>query len=38
MIYVTLKKGVEVILKENIPKITNVFDATDHSVGNNPYF
>ena len=38
MIDVTLKEGVEVMLKENIPEITNVFDATDHSGGNNPYF
>ena len=38
MIDVTLKEGVEVMLKENIPEITNVFDATDHSGGNNPCF
>ena len=38
MIDVTLKEGVEVMLKENIPEITDVFDATDHSGWNNPYF
>ena len=35
---VTLKQGIEVMLKENIPEITNVYDATDHSGGTNPYF
>ena len=35
---VTLKQGIEVMLKENIPEITNVYDATDHSDGTNPYF
>ena len=35
---VTLKQGIEVMRKENIPEITNVYDATDHSGGTNPYF
>jgi len=35
---VTLKQGVEVMLKENIPEITNVYDSTDHTEGTNPYF
>ena len=38
MIDVTLEEGVEVLHKENIPEITNVFDAKDHSGGNNPHF
>ena len=35
---VTLKQGVEVMLKESIPEIANVYDATDHAEGTNPYF
>ena len=35
---VTLKQGIEVMLKESIPEISNVYDATDHAGGTNPYF
>ncbi len=38
MIDVTLKQGIEVTLKENIPMIANVYDATDHSSGHNPFY
>lgn len=34
----TLKAGIEAILIEEIPQITEVLDTTDHSVGDNPYF
>ena len=35
---VTLKQGIERLIKEEIPEITEVLDATDHSAGNNPYY
>lgn len=35
---VTLKHGVEKTLRERIPEITAVRDATDHTSGANPYF
>ncbi|MEM1082136.1 MAG: NifU family protein [Pseudomonadota bacterium] len=38
MIDVTLKQGIETSLKEQIPEIQGVIDATDHSTGTNPYY
>ena len=35
---VTLKQGVEVAIKQAIPSINAVLDATDHASGQNPYF
>lgn len=35
---VTLKNGVEKTLREKIPEITAVIDATDHESGSNPYY
>ncbi len=35
---VTLRQGVEVILKQRIPDLAGVVDVTDHSAGSNPYF
>ncbi|MBV8156554.1 MAG: NifU family protein, partial [Dyella sp.] len=35
---VTLKHGVEKTLRERVPEITAVRDATDHSGGSNPYY
>ena len=35
---VTLKQGVEKTLRERIPEITAVRDATDHASGANPYY
>lgn len=35
---VTLKHGVEKTLRERIPEVTAVRDATDHSSGANPYY
>jgi len=33
----TLKQGVEKILAEKFPQITEVIDLTNHDAGNNPY-
>ncbi len=34
----TLRDGIERSIKENIPEITEVVDATDHDLGENPYY
>src|SRR5438093_6784810 len=33
---ITLKQGIERLIKEEIPEIAEVLDATDHSAGSNP--
>lgn len=38
MVDVTLKQGIESTLRERIPEIAGVRDATDHSTGTNPYY
>ena len=38
MIDVTLKQGVEVMIKEHIPEIEAIYDVTDHAEGTNPYY
>jgi Fe/S biogenesis protein NfuA len=38
MVDVTLKQGVEVMMKENIPDLVAIHDATDHDSGLNPYY
>jgi len=35
---VTLKQGVEVMIKEQVPEITKIVDTTDHAGGDNPYY
>ena len=35
---VTLKSGIERLIKEEIPEIAEVLDTTDHSSGTNPYY
>ena len=34
---VTLKQGVETMIKDNVPSISEVIDATDHAAGENPF-
>lgn len=34
----TMLDGVSVMIKQKVPAITKVVDATDHSTGENPYF
>jgi Fe/S biogenesis protein NfuA len=34
----TLTQGIEVMLREAIPQITDIVDVTDHADGTNPYF
>jgi Fe/S biogenesis protein NfuA len=35
---VTLKQGIEKILLESIPELTEVVDVTDHASGTDPYY
>ena len=35
---VTLKQGVELMIKEKIPEIIEVIDSTDHAAGTNPFY
>ncbi len=35
---VTMKEGVSAQLKQQIPEISEVVDATDHAAGDNPYY
>ena len=38
MVDVTLKQGVQVMIKEAVPEIETVMDITDHADGKNPYY
>jgi Fe/S biogenesis protein NfuA len=38
MVDVTLKQGVEVMLREAVPELKAVMDVTDHAGGQNPYY
>ena len=35
---VTLKSGIERLIKEEIPEVQEVLDTTDHASGANPYY
>ena len=34
----TLKGGIDRLLREEFPEITEVVDVTDHGAGDNPYY
>jgi len=36
--HMTLKMGIERVIRERIPEVGEVLDATDHAAGNNPYY
>jgi Fe/S biogenesis protein NfuA len=35
---ITLKSGIERLIKEELPEVAEVLDTTDHSSGTNPYY
>jgi Fe/S biogenesis protein NfuA len=35
---VTLKSGIERLIKDELPEVTEVLDTTDHASGTNPYY
>ena len=38
MVDVTLRQGIEALIREEIPEIQQVVDTTDHASGQNPYY
>jgi Fe/S biogenesis protein NfuA len=38
MVDVTLRQGIEALIREEIPEIHQVVDTTDHASGSNPYY
>jgi Fe/S biogenesis protein NfuA len=34
----TLRQGVERMIRQNIPEVTAIHDATDHAAGENPFY
>ena len=38
MVDVTLKQGIEVMIREAVPQIGRILDVTDHAGGKNPYY
>ena len=35
---VTLKSGIERLIKDELPEVLEVLDTTDHASGENPYY
>ena len=35
---ITLKSGIERLLRDELPEIEEVLDTTDHASGSNPYY
>ena len=38
MVDVTLRQGIETMIKREVPEIREVLDVTDHTRGENPYY
>lgn len=38
MVDVTLKQGIDVMIREAVPEIRQILDTTDHAGGTNPYY
>ena len=38
MASVTLRQGVETMLREKVPSLGEILDTTDHAAGRNPYY
>ncbi len=37
MVDVTLKQGIETMIREELPEVLEILDVTDHAAGQNPY-
>lgn len=35
---ITLKAGIERLIREEIPEVEEILDTTDHASGSNPYY
>ena len=38
MAKVTLSQGIDIMIKEGVPEVSEVIDATDHDMGTNPFY
>ena len=38
LVDVTLKQGVEVMIRESVPEVQNIVDLTDHASGDQPFY
>ena len=38
MVDVTLKQGIEVLIRQAMPEVREIIDTTDHAGGKNPYY
>ncbi|GIX46673.1 MAG: Fe/S biogenesis protein NfuA [Candidatus Tectimicrobiota bacterium] len=38
MVNVTLRQGIEALIRQEMPEIREVVDTTDHAAGTNPYY
>lgn len=38
MAAMTLRQGVETLIRQKFPRIRNIHDSTDHTAGENPYY
>jgi len=38
MVDVTLKQGIEVMIREAVPEVREIIDTTDHAGGRNPFY
>lgn len=38
MAAVTLRQGIESMIKDAVPEVTEIVDVTDHAAGSNPYY
>ncbi|MDE0960732.1 MAG: NifU family protein [Planctomycetota bacterium] len=34
----TLRQGVDTLIRQKVPRVTNIHDSTDHSAGDNPFY
>ena len=37
MVDLTLKQGIETMIREEVPEVVEILDVTDHAAGQNPY-
>jgi Fe/S biogenesis protein NfuA len=38
MAEVTLRQGIEPMVRQRVPDVVGVIDVTDHAAGTNPFF
>ncbi len=38
MAAMTLRQGVETLIRQKVPRVTSIHDSTDHAAGENPFY